>query len=344
MSPLKQGSGCDTISVMETQSLIDASLSGYALSREQCRAVLAWPDERLLLLLDAVGQVRQQHFGRRVHVQVLSNAKSGLCPEDCHYCSQSRVSQADIETYPLVSEDQLLAEGRGARDQGAKRFCMALSGRKPSPAELDQLCDTVRTIKADTGLDLCGSLGLLNETDARRLKAAGLDRVNHNLNTSERFHPQMCTTHTYQDRLDTIAACRAAGLEICSGGIVGLGETDEDVIDLLLALRAVRPESVPINFLIPVPGTPFEDRAMDLTPVRCLKILCLARLLIPDREIRAAGGREHHLRSLQPLALLAANSIFVDGYLTTGGQSLEAARGMIADLGFELDTPEPRHD
>ncbi|NQT87887.1 biotin synthase BioB [bacterium] len=330
---------------MDTQRLIDTSLSGEALTRDDCRAVLAWPEDGLLLLLDAAWQVRRHFFGRRIHVQVLSNAKSGLCPEDCRYCSQSRVSQAEIETYPLISEEQLLAEGRGARDQGAKRFCMALSGRKPSPAELDRLCGMIRAVKADTGLELCGSLGLLDEAAARRLKEAGLDRVNHNLNTSERFHPEMCTTHTYQDRIDTIAACRAAGLEVCSGGIVGQGETDEDVIDLLLALRGVRPESIPINFLVPVPGTPFEDRATDLTPTRCLKILCLARLLNPDREIRAAGGRERHLRSLQPLAMLAANSIFVDGYLTTGGQPLEDALGMIADLGLELDTPIPEsHD
>jgi biotin synthase len=326
---------------MDTERLVSTALDGRTLPREECRAVLAWPDERLLSLVDAAWRVRQHTFGRRVHIQVLSNAKSGLCPEDCHYCSQSSVSEADIDVYPLVPEERLLAEGRCARERGAKRFCMALSGRRPSESELERLCGMLRAIKAETGLELCGSLGLLDEGAARRLREAGLDRVNHNLNTSERFHPEVCTTHSYQDRLDTIAACRAAGLEICSGGIIGQGETDEDVIDLLLALRETRPESVPINFLVPVPGTPFEDRATHLTPTRCLKVLCLARFLIPDREIRAAGGREHHLRSLQPLALLVVNSIFVEGYLTTGGQTLEEALGMIGDLGLELDTPVP---
>ena len=160
--------------------------------------------------------------------------------------------------------------------------------------------------------------------------------MNHNLNTSERFYGDICTTHTYADRLGTITNCKAAGLEICSGGIVGQGESDEDIIDMLLALRKIGTQATPINFMVPIAGTPFEDRGTALDPRKCLKVLCLARLLLPAAEIRAAGGREHHLRSLQPMALYAADSVFVSGYLTTGGQSPDETKAMIEDLGFEM--------
>jgi biotin synthase len=322
---------------MSFNELASIALEGEIITREQCRQVLDCPDKGVLALLDAAYSVRHHYFGNVAHIQVLTNAKSGLCLEDCHYCSQSRVSTAEIEKYPLMSKDKLLEEAQRAKELKAKRYCMALSGRGPSHREIEDLCEIISTIKETTHLPVCCSLGLLKEGQAERLKAAGLDRVNHNLNTSQRFHSKICTTHTYQDRLRTLIRCRAAGLEVCSGGIVGQGETDEDIIDLLLAVREVEAESIPLNFLIPIKGTPFEDRTHELTPRRCLKILCLARFLNPDREIRVAGGREYHLRSLQPLSLYVANSIFVSGYLTTGGQSADEALQMIGDLGFELE-------
>ena len=325
------------MSAMSFAELAGACLAGETLTRQQCRLVLGCPDEDILVLLDAAWRVRSRHFGMRVHIQVLSNAKSGLCPEDCRYCSQSSVSTAEIDRYPMISADELLAGALGAKAAGARRFCMALSGSSPSEAELDRLCEALGRIKlAAPSLSLCGSLGFLSVDQARRLKQAGLDRVNHNVNTSARYYAEICTTHSYRDRLDTIANCQAAGLEICSGGIVGQGESDEDVIDMLLALRQIGPRAVPINFLVPIAGTPLAGRASELNPRKCLKVLCLARLLLPAAEIRASAGREHHLRSLQPLALYAADSIFVGGYLTTGGQSAEAAREMIRDLGFEI--------
>ncbi|UCB47668.1 MAG: biotin synthase BioB [Deltaproteobacteria bacterium] len=322
---------------MRFDELACISLEGEIITREQCGQVLNCPDKWVLALLDAAYKVRHHYFGNVVHIQVLTNAKSGLCAEDCHYCSQSRVSTADIEKYPLMSKDKLLKEAQRAKRLKAKRYCMALSGRGPSDREIEGLCEIISAIKENTQLSVCCSLGFLKEGQAQRLKASGLDRVNHNLNTSQRFHPKICTTHTYQDRLQTLLRCRAAGLEVCSGGIVGQGETDEDIIDLLRAVREVGAESIPLNFLIPIKGTPFEDRTHELNPRRCLKILCLARFLNPDREIRVAGGREYHLRSLQPLSLYAANSIFVSGYLTTGGQSADDALQMIADLGFALE-------
>jgi biotin synthase len=322
---------------MRFYELTKTSLEGGIISREQCRQVLNCPDAEVLTLLDAAYRVRHHYFGNAVHIQILTNAKSGLCSEDCHYCSQSRISTAEIERYPLMAKDRLVKAAQEAKRLKAKRYCMALSGRSPSDKEIERLSEIISAIKEDTQLSVCCSLGFLKGGQAERLKAAGLDRVNHNLNTGKRFHPQICTTHTYQDRLETLIRCRAAGLEICSGGIVGQGETDEDIIDLLQALREVGVESIPLNFLIPIKGTPFEHRFQDLNPRRCLKILSLARFLNPDREIRAAGGREYHLRSLQPLSLYAANSIFVSGYLTTGGQSADEALQMITDLGFELE-------
>ncbi len=301
----------------------------------RCLEVLDYPDSDILQLVHEAYKVRYQHFGNRVRVQVLRNIKSGLCSEDCQYCAQSRVSQAEIEKYPLVSKESLLKEAHKAARINATRFCMATSGIRPDDREIDQLCETIIAIKRETHLPLCASVGLITQEQAEKLKYAGLDRVNHNLNTSRSYYPRICTTHSFQDRIDTIINCRAVGLEICCGGIVGQGETDDDVIDLLLALREMKPEAIPINFLVPVKGTPFGDIDTGLTPQRCLKILCLARFLNPKSEIRAAGGWEYHMRSLKPLALYPADSIFVSGYLTTGGTSVKEVCAMIADMGFE---------
>jgi biotin synthase len=326
---------------MLIEELAGLSISGKQLTREQCVEVLNSPDEDLLPLLNEAYRVRRHYFGNHVHVQVLRNAKSGLCSEDCHYCSQSRISHAPIEKYPLVSKDTLLTEARKAREINVTRFCISISGTRPNESEVDLLCDTIRSIKEETRLPLCATLGLLTDSQAIRLKEAGLDRVNHNLNTSRAYYSHVCTTHTFQDRLDTIARCRAAGLEICSGGIVGQGETDEDIIDMLLSLREIKPQAVPVNFLIPIEGTPFGSLDAGLNPRKCLRILCLARFLNPGSEVRAAGGWEYHMRDLKPLALYPADSIFVTGYLTTGGTSVGEIRRIISDLGFESTVEDP---
>ncbi|MCL5270821.1 MAG: biotin synthase BioB [bacterium] len=323
--------------MLDYARLAQSVIAGAALTRDQALAVLTSSDADALALFDAAWRVRHHFHGKRVQVQVLSNAKSGLCSEDCHYCSQSCISQAEIARHPLKARDILLAEAREAHRLQARRFCMGLSGRVLKDTEIDALCEAIRRIKAEMGLTLCCSLGFLTPQQAQRLRAAGLERVNHNLNTSERHYPSICTTHAWADRVRNLEVCREAGLEICSGGIVGQGETDEDIVDMLLALRRIGPESIPINFLIPVAGTPFERMETGLTPQRCLKVLALARLLHPAADIRVAGGREVHLRTLQPMALFLANSIFVNGYLTESGQPQDEALRMIADLGFELE-------
>lgn len=317
-------------------SLIARSLQGEAITREEGRAILTLPDGQAPQLLQAAFEVRQAHFGKRVKICILQNARSGMCEEDCHYCSQSSISNAKIDKYPLMDKAQLLEGAKRASESGAKRYCMVTSGRGPSTEEIEHFCEVTRTIKRDYPLEICVCLGLLSEEQAKQLKAAGVGWVNHNLNTSERYHAEICGTHTYQDRLRTVENIRKAGLRTCSGGIVGMGETDEDVLDLAFAVREQRMDSIPVNFLHPIKGTPMGAYTF-LTPMKCLKILCLFRFLNPTSEIRAAGGREVNLRSLQPLALYPANSIFVEGYLTTPGQQAEQARQMVEDMGFEVD-------
>jgi len=321
---------------MNYRTLSEKSIAGEALSRPEARAVLATPDEALLALLDAAFQVRRKFFGRKVRLQMLQNAKSGACQEDCGYCSQSAVSTADISQYGLLSKTEMVAGAKQAAASKAVRYCIVISGRAPLEREITTISEAVRDIKHDVPVQVCCSLGLLTEEHAARLKQAGVDRINHNLNSSERFHPDIVSTHTYEDRLSTIRNARAVGLEICSGGIAGMGETDEDVIDLAFALRDVRPDSIPMNFLHPVDGTPMQGRK-HLTPHKCLKILCLFRFLHPKTELRVAGGREFNLRSMQALALYPADSLFVGGYLTTPGMPAAEAWKMIEDLGFEVD-------
>lgn len=325
--------------MLDYDSLVKRSLAGEALTRQEAREILGLPDDRVEALLQAAFTVRQRYFGKKVKICVLQNARSGLCQEDCHYCSQSSVSSAKIDKYPLMDKEQLLDGARRALQAGARRYCMVTSGRGPSDEDIEHFCEATREIKKELPLEICVCVGILSADQAKKLKEAGVGWVNHNLNTSERFHPEICTTHTYQDRINTVENVRKAGLMTCSGGIIGMGETDEDIIDLALACRKQRMDSIPINFLHPIKGTPMEALKF-LTPAKCLKVLCLFRFLNPQSEIRAAGGREVNLQSMQSLALYAANSIFVEGYLTTPGQQAEEAHRMIREMGFEVESTE----
>lgn len=327
------------LSTINWFSLADQALAGECISRTEALAVLTAPDSAILEQLAAAYRVRHHYWSNRVRLHFLLNAQSGLCPEDCHYCSQSKISSADIEKYPLMTKEKILAAAERAHQLNAGTFCMAISGRTPSPIVFDGILEAVRAVKADYPMRVCTTLGLLNEDQAHQLKNAGVDRINHNLNTAEQHHDDICTTHGFQDRLATVQAVQSAGLTTCSGGIMGMGESNDDIVDLALSLRKLNVTSVPINFLIPIEGTPFFQR-QELTPQRCLRILCLFRFLLPSQEIRIAGGREVHLRSQQPLGLYAANSIFVGDYLTTAGQATQKDFEMIRDAGFELEGPD----
>ncbi|MGI8548487.1 MAG: biotin synthase BioB, partial [Gemmatimonadaceae bacterium] len=315
------------------------SLAGTVISREDARAVLSAPDEDLLEQLAAAYRVRRQYWGNRVRLHFLLNAQSGLCPEDCHYCSQSKISTADIEKYPLLARENILAAADRAAALKAGTFCLVISGRAPGERVFGKILGAVEEIKSRHDLRVCACLGLLNSEQAERLKRAGVDTVNHNLNTSASYHEEICTTHTFEDRQNTIRNVHDAGISTCSGGIIGMGESDDDIIDLALSLREMNVTSVPVNFLIPIGGTPLGDSSTHdaLNPRRCLRVLCLYRFLLPSQKIRIAGGREVHLRSLQPLGLYPANSLFIGDYLTTAGQSARADLEMIRDAGFVLE-------
>ncbi|MBE7381671.1 MAG: biotin synthase BioB [Leptolyngbya sp. SIO1E4] len=319
--------------------LADQALSGDVISRDDAHRVLDAPDGELLAQLHAAYRVRQHYWGNRVRLHFLLNAQSGLCPEDCHYCSQSKISTAEIDKYPLMTRDKVLAAAERAHTLKAGTFCMVISGRSPAESTFNRVLDLVRSVKAQYPMKICACLGLLDSEQTHRLAEAGVDRVNHNLNTAEGHHENICTTHTFQDRMATVEAVKHAGLTTCSGGILGMGESPDDVIDLALSLRQLEVTSVPINFLIPIAGTPFASTSR-LNPRQCLRMLCLFRFLLPSQEIRIAGGREVHLRSLQPLGLYAANSIFIGDYLTTPGQAAQADFEMIRDAGFVLEAPD----
>ena len=319
------------------EELADRSIAGGAPTREEALAVVRAPDEELLAVLDAAYRVRRHFHGKRVKVHILENAMSGLCPEDCGWCSQSKVANSGVEQYRLISKEEMLEGARKAKAAGAFKYCLVTSTRGPNEKQLDVICDAVKEIKATVGIKVCTSLGILEREQAFRLKAAGVDRFNHNLETSERRFPEVCSTHTWEDRVRTINYVHEAGMESCCGGIVGMGEADEDVVDLALELRKLGVTSIPVNFLDPRPGTPLAKQPLQ-DPKRCLKVLSMVRFVNPSRDIRCAGGREVNLRSLQPMLLYPCNSIFTNGYLTTGGNAESDDLRMIRDLGFEIQT------
>ena len=331
-------------------SLTTKALARQMPTREEMLALLRTADEDIMDVVGAASRVRRAFFGVRVKLNHLVNMKSGLCPEDCGYCSQRLGSTADIMKYSWISATEAADNARRAIDAGAKRVCLVASGRGPGPRDIERVAGTIATIKeAAPQVEVCVCLGLLGDGQAERLRDAGAHAYNHNLNTSAENYREICSTHTFDDRVETVAAAQRAGLSPCSGAIFGMGETDEDVVDVALALRELDPDSVPVNFLIPFEGTPLGGH-WELTPHRCLRILALFRFVFPDVEVRLAGGREIHLRTLQPLALHLANSMFLGDYLTSEGQAGDADRAMIADAGFVIEgageqtLPDSRHD
>jgi len=326
------------MSAMRWDNFAEQALAGEPLSSEQALEVLAAPDEELLDLLAAAYRVRSHHFGRNVRLNFLVNAKSGHCGEDCGYCSQSRVSTAEIPRHQLLSKEELVEAAERALELKASTCCIVTSARKPSARELHGVAEAATEIKErHPELKLCACLGEIDADQALALRESGIDRYNHNLNTAESHYPEICSTHTHADRARTLETVARAGLSPCSGLIIGLGESHEQLVEACFALRDSGTDSIPVNFLLPIEGTPLGDSDPGLDPRFCLKALCMFRLACPEREIRLAAGREVHLGSLQPLALYAANSIFVADYLTEPGQAPEDDYRMIEELGFEIE-------
>lgn len=319
--------------------LAERVLDGGEVTEKEALSILECPDDEVLLLMHAAFQIRKRYYGKKVKLNMIMNAKSGLCPENCGYCSQSSISKAPIDSYRMVDKTTLLEGAKRAHDLNIGTYCIVASGRGPSNREVNQVVDAVKEIKETYGLKVCACLGLLKPEQAERLKEAGVDRYNHNINTSKTNHSNITTSHTYDDRVNTVETAKKSGMSPCSGVIVGMKETKQDVVDMAKSLKALDADSIPVNFLHAIDGTLLEG-VNELNPLYCLKVLALFRFINPTKEIRISGGREVNLRSLQPLGLYAANSIFVGDYLTTAGQNETEDHKMLHDLGFEVESVE----
>lgn len=316
-------------------SLAGKVLSGDKITREEASDLAAAGKDKLFDIFAAATRIRERFRGNSVELCSIINAKSGECPEDCSYCAQSSYSNTDAPVFPLVKEDVVFEKAIEARDKGVKRFCIVTSGKKIDNKELRAIADMVAKIRR-LGILPCATLGLLNREELAMLKDSGLERYHHNLETSERFFPEMCTTHTYQDKLKTIEDVQALGLSLCSGGIFGIGEEWQDRIDMAFSLRKINPDSVPINFLIAVRGTPLEDADL-LEPFEALKIISLYRFILPDKEIRVCGGRRQVLKEFNSMAFMAgADSLLTGNYLTTTGTAYEDDLRLIRHYGLDV--------
>ena len=307
------------------------------LSREDALTILNTPDESLEELVSFAETFRRKYKGNHVSIHILTNARSGNCSQDCAYCAQSCRSKADIDKYKWVADEKLYEDNDFVKEHHLSRHCIGLSGMKFTDAEIEVLAEKIRKMTAD-GTHLCCSIGFLTEHQAKVLKDAGLDRINHNLNSSRNYYPNICSTHTFDQRVANIRMLQGLGYEICSGGIIGMGESKEDVVDMLMELREIQPEALPINFLLPIPGTPLEHADMSvLSTAYCLKVLCLARLLVPKADIRCAAGREVYFKGEEKNLLRVVDSIFASGYLTAGGQGIRDTIQAIEDAGFTYE-------
>ena len=307
------------------------------LTREEAIKILNLPKEDMDDLIACAYALRTKYKGKKVSVQLLTNVRSGNCSQNCAYCAQSCESHAAIEKYRRVSDEKLYGDNDLVDDKHLARHCIGLSGIQFSDAEIEDLAERIREMKKK-GTQICCSIGFLTEKQARLLKDAGLDRINHNLNSSRSYYHNICSTHTFEQRVQNIRMLQGIGFEICSGGIIGMGESKEDVVDMLLELREIQPEALPINFLLPIKGTPLGDADISmLTTEYCMKVLCLARLLVPKADIRCAAGREVYFKGEEKKLLSVVDSIFASGYLTEGGQGIEDTLKTITNAGFTYE-------
>lgn len=319
--------------MLETETLVIKSNKG--IDKQSAIALTQKNGAELYDLFATARKVREKFRGNQVDLCSIINAKSGACPEDCSFCAQSANSTTLANTYPLLKEENILEAARCARQHGVKRFCIVTSGKAPSNKDLDKICSFISELRKHDILP-CATLGMLDPEQLKQLKEAGLNRYHHNLETSEAFFSEICTTHTYQDKLKTIRAAKSLDLSLCSGGIFGLGESWEDRIEMAFALKEIGVDSVPINFFTPVKGTPLGNRDM-LSPLEALKIIAIYRLILPEREIRVCGGRPVTLRDMNSHIFTAgADGLLLGNYLTTQGRNPLDDLQMIQDMGLEI--------
>ena len=307
-------------------------INGGTLSREE--AILL-SSAQLEPLCEAADQIRRHFCGNAFDMCSIINGKSGKCPEDCKYCAQSSHYSADTAVHPLLSTDEILREAKANAADGILRFSIVTSGKRLSDQEVEQVCDSFRKIRETCGISLCASMGLLSQKQFKMLKSAGVVRYHNNLETSRRFFPHICTTHTYEDKIQAIRDARESGLTVCSGGIIGLGETMEDRIDMALTLRDLQIRSVPINVLNPIPGTPLEHNA-PLPEDEVCRTAAIFRFLLPDSILRMAGGRGLMEDQGRRVFRSGANGAITQNMLTTGGIAVREDRQLAEELGFEI--------
>lgn len=318
----------------------DSILQHNGISSQEAQQLGTLPAGDIVKLFETTNELRQHFKGSSVNLCSIVNAKSGLCPEDCKFCAQSAHYRTEAKSYPLLRTTTIAEKAVNAAGAGARGFSIVTSGYGiDNKTELDGIADAIKAISEKTPLYRCASLGILSEQELNYLKAAGLTKYHHNLETSRSFFPSVCTTHPYDDDIAAVKAAKAAGLSICSGGVFGIGESWEDRIELAFTLKGLDVDSIPVNFLNPVKGTPLEGTTT-LTPIECLKIIAMFRLILPDKDIVICGGREVNLRDMQSMIFYAgANGMMTGGYLTTAGRPPEDDLRMIRDLGLEVSKP-----
>ena len=318
---------------MYVRSIEEKIYKGHMVTKEEALLLLTAPPKELY---EAANRIRIHFCGNRFDLCSIINGKSGRCPEDCKYCAQSAHYQTALNEYPLLPADTIAAKAVSNANRGVLRYSIVASGRALSDPEIDALCKSIQKIRKSCSIKVCVSVGLLKETQYQKLHAAGASRVHNNLESSERFFPTICTTHTTADKIEAIKAAKAAGMEVCSGGIIGLGESMEDRIDLALLLRSLNISSVPLNVLNPIPGTPLESTE-PLCYSEILTTVAVFRFLLPSASIRLAGGRGLMPDKGKACFLSGANAAISGDMLTTAGITIETDQKLIEECGFILD-------
>ena len=316
----------------------EKALSGESVTPEEALELLNLPPDLIMPLMASADAVRRYYKGNAVSLCSIVNARSGKCTEDCAFCSQSVFASSDIPDYDLMADDDIIAAAKDAVNNGAHKFGIVTSGKgaETKAGDIEKICSSISSIKSSLDVHRCASLGVIDKQQALALKEAGLDEFHHNLETARSFYPNICTTRSYDENVDSVRAAKNAGLRVCSGGIFGMGEDNRQRVEMAEELRSLGVDSVPLNFLVPIEGTKLEN-AKPLRPIEILKIIAVYRLYLPDKDIKVAGGREKNLRDLQSFIFFAgANSTMVGNYLTTKGRDVAEDLKMIEDLELEV--------
>lgn len=316
-------------------------LNGGEITEDEAKAIIRTKDEDTMLLLAMADKIRQKFSGRSVDLCAIVNARSGSCPEDCKFCAQSAHYNTGVKTYRFLPEDEVIAAAKRAKAAGAARFDIVTAGRdQHNPKDFDEIVDLIHRIRTEVGIEVCCSLGFLTDEQARRLKEAGLSRLHCNIESAPSYFPNVCTTHTMEQKEHNVAAAQKAGIRVCCGGIIGLGESLDQRVEMAFHLKKMHIDAVPLNVLNPVPGTPFEHNKR-LAPLEILRAFAMFRFVLPKAQIRTAGGRQVNLRSLQSMALAGGmNGVMIGNYLTTKGTDPQEDIRMLSDLGRSRTLPQ----